>query len=230
MMMQMRQLLWKDYRLNRGLLVLSVVGLAGVYVAGLTVEFSHTWPAIPAPQAWADGVYSYGHLSLSVMPFIAALLAGNAIACERADRSAHFLAYLPPTKLRIVASKVIVVASAVAVFCCGNLLLMYAVAPRLAEDPADFMYMMGSPAATLAGCLFTFGIGWLGSACLEKPTIPVLAALASPIVLAMILTTLAALLGISRFELVEWSPIIGLWVGIAAFCAGTWCYFRRVEP
>ena len=229
-MMPMRQMLWKDYRLNRGLLLLSVVGLAGVYVVGLTMEFSHTWPAIPASQAWADGVYSYGHLSLSLMPFIAALLGGNAIACERADRSAHFLAYLPPTKLSIVASKVLVVAIAVAVFCGGNLLLMYVIAPRLAPEPTDFMYMMGSPAATLAGCLFTFGIGWLGSACLEKPTIPVLAALASPIVLAMVLATLAAVLDISRFELAEWSPVMGLWVGIAAFCAGTWCYFRRLEP
>jgi ABC-type transport system involved in multi-copper enzyme maturation permease subunit len=229
-MRQMRQLLWKDYRLNRGLLVLGAVALGGIFVAGLTFEFSHAWPAVPAPQAWADGIYSYGHLALSVMPFVAALLGGNAIACERVDRSAHFLAYLPPTKLCIVASKVLVAVCAVAIFCLVNLLLMYAIAPRLAPEPTDFMYMMGTPAATLAGCLFTFGIGWLGSAFLEKPTIPVLAALAAPMVMGLALSLLASLLGISRFELAEWSPVIGLVIGMAAFCVGTWYYFRRVEP
>src|SRR5437660_12005022 len=101
----MKGLLWKDYRLNRGLLLLGVVAVTGVYLAGLSAEVSHTWPEMPASNAWADAIYSYGHMALSVMPFLAALLGGNAIACERADRSAHFLAYLPPTKTQILASK-----------------------------------------------------------------------------------------------------------------------------
>jgi ABC-type transport system involved in multi-copper enzyme maturation permease subunit len=229
-MKQMRELLLKDYRLNRGLLILGALGLTGVYLVGAATEISHTWPAIPAAKVWADALYSYGHLALSVMPFIAALLGGNAIACERADRSAHFLAYLPPTKAQILASKFMVAVCALAIFLGGNAVSMYAVAPLLSPEPTNFLYMLGTPSAALAGCVLTFGIGWLGSACLEKPTIPVLAALVFPFVLGYGLFTFAAVSGISRFEVAEWGGAVGLSVGVTAFSVGTWCYFRRIEP
>jgi ABC-type transport system involved in multi-copper enzyme maturation permease subunit len=226
----MRQLCWKDYRMNRGLLIFGLLVLIGVYVVGLAIEISYTWPAMPARQAWADALCSYGHLAFSLLPFLAALLGGNAIACERADRSAHFLAYLPAAKSQIVTSKFTVAACAVAIFSGGNLAVMYAVAPLLAAKPDDFMYMFGPPSATFAGCVFTFGIGWLGSACLEKPTYPVLAALVSPFVLAYALFLFAAVSGISRFEVAEWTGAVGLVIGCFAFALGTWSYFRRVEP
>jgi ABC-type transport system involved in multi-copper enzyme maturation permease subunit len=226
----MTGLLWKDYRLNRGLLILSVVGLAGVYFIGLAVEISNTWPALPAPKVWADALSSYGHMALSILPFIAALLGGNAIACERADRSAHFLAYLPPTKGQILVSKLAVAGSALAIFCGGNLVAIYLIAPLLNPEPTNFLYMLGTPGGALAGCVLTFGIGWLGSAWLEKPTMPVLAALAVPFVIGYGLFTIAAVFGISRFEVFEWTGVVSLSVGIAAFAAGTWYYLRRVEP
>src|SRR5262245_42537586 len=137
----MTGLLWKDYRLNRGLLILGLFGLAGVYVVGLAIEMSDTWPALPAPKVWADALSSYGHMALSVLPFVAALLGGNAIACERADRSAHFLAYLPPTKTRILASKFIVAVCALAVFCGGNLVAIYVNPPLLNAEHTTFLPM-----------------------------------------------------------------------------------------
>ena len=108
----MKALLWKDYRLNRGVLLLGVVGMAGVYVVGLVVEVGYTWPALPAAETWAGAICSYGHLALGGVSYVAAMLGGNAIACERSDRSAHFLAYLPPTKAQILASKFLVAAGA----------------------------------------------------------------------------------------------------------------------
>lgn len=226
----MRGLLWKDYRLNRGLLLLGVFGLAGVYLVGLVVEVSSTWPALPASQVWADALCSYGHMALSGMSFLAALLGGNAIACERSDRSAHFLAYLPPTKMQVLASKFLVAACALAVFWGANCLAIYALAPLLSPQPTNFLYMLGTPAGALAGCVLTFGIGWLGSACLEKPTVPVLVALAFPFVLGYGLFAFAAVSGISRFEIYEWAGTVGVLIGVAAFAVGTRYYFLRVEP
>jgi ABC-type transport system involved in multi-copper enzyme maturation permease subunit len=226
----MRGLLWKDYRLNRGLLFLGAVAVTGVYVIGLLVEVSHTWPEMPASNAWADAIYSYGHMALSVMPFLAALLGGNAIACERSDRSAHFLAYLPPTKTQILASKFLVAACGLAVFLGANGVLMWVIAPLLSPEPTNFLHMLGTPSGALAGCILTFGIGWLASACLEKPTFPVLVALVFPFVLGYGLFLFAGLTGISRFDVLEWAGIVSLSIGVAAFLAGTWCYFRRVEP
>jgi ABC-type transport system involved in multi-copper enzyme maturation permease subunit len=226
----MRGLLWKDYRLNRGLLLLGVIGLTGVYAVGLVAEVSATWPAMPTPEAWASALCSYGHVALGGVSFVAALLGGNAIACERSDRSAHFLAYLPPTKTQILASKFLVAAGALAVLLGANCVAIFAIAPLLSPEPTNFLYMFGTPTAALAGCVSTFGIGWLGSACLAKPTFPVLIALAFPFVLGYGLFTFAMVSGISRFEVFEWAGTAGVLAGVAAFLAGTWSYYLRVEP
>jgi ABC-type transport system involved in multi-copper enzyme maturation permease subunit len=225
-----KALLWKDYRLNRVLMLLGVVGMAGVYVAGLAVEVGYAWPALPAAESWAGAICSYGHLALSVVSYVAALLGGNAIACERSDRSAHFLAYLPPTKTQILASKFLVAAGALAVLWGANCLAVYAIAPLISPDPMNFLHMFGSPSASLAGCVATFGVGWLGSAFLAQPTFPVLTALALPFVLGYGLFTFAELSGISRFEVFEWAGTVSALTGVAAFMAGTRSYYLRVEP
>jgi ABC-type transport system involved in multi-copper enzyme maturation permease subunit len=226
----MKGLLWKDYRLNRGLLLLGVLGLTGAYLIGLVAEVSHTWPVLAASTAWADALYSFGHMALGVMPFLAALLGGNAIACERADRSAHFLAYLPPSKTKILVSKFLVAAGALGVLAGANAVLIYAIAPLISPEPTNFLHMLGTLSGALASCVLTFGIGWLTSACFEKPTFPVLLALVFPFVLGYGLFLFASVTGISRFDVFQWAGTVSVSIGLVAFLAGTWCYFRRVEP
>src|SRR3954470_9088286 len=119
-------------------MLLGVVGMAGVYVVGLVVEVGYAWPALMAAESWAGAICSYGHLALSGVPYVAAVLGGNAIACERSDRSAHFLAYLPPTKTQILASKFLVAAGTLAVLCGANCLAIYAIAPLIDPDPMNF--------------------------------------------------------------------------------------------
>jgi ABC-type transport system involved in multi-copper enzyme maturation permease subunit len=225
-----KALLWKDYRLNRGVMLLGVVGMAGVYVVGLVVEVGYAWPALPAAESWAGAICSYGHLALGGVSYVAALLGGNAIACERSDRSAHFLAYLPPTKAQILASKFLVAVGALAVLWGANCLAIYAIAPLISPDPMNFLYMFGAPSAALAGCVATFGVGWLGSACLARPTLPVVMALAFPFVMGYGLFMFAEASGISRFEVFEWAGTVGGLAGVAAFAAGTRSYYLRVEP
>jgi ABC-type transport system involved in multi-copper enzyme maturation permease subunit len=226
----MKKLLWKDFRLNRGLLLLSALGLTGVYLIGLIVEVSYSWPEMPTSKAWADGLCSYGNMALSGMSFIAALLGGNAIACERSDRSAYFLAYLPPTRKQILASKFFIATGALAIFWCVNCAAIYAIAPWLSAEATNFLYMLGTPWGAFTSCVLTLGIGWLGSAFLEKPTFPVLMALASPFVLGYGLFTFAAMLGISRFEVFEWAGLASFVIGVTAFAVGTRYYCLRVEP
>src|SRR3954470_4719834 len=211
-------------------MLLGVVGMAGVYVAGLVVEIGYAWPALPTAESWAGAICSYGHIALSGVSYVAALLGGNAIACERSDRSVHFLAYLPPTKAQILASKFLVAAGALAILWGANCLAIYAIAPLISPDPMNFLYMFGSPSAALAGCVATFGVGWLGSAFLAKPTFPVVMALAFPFVLGYGLFTFAELSGISRFEVFERAGTVSLLAGVAAFAAGTRAYYLRVEP
>jgi len=225
----MRALIWKDYRLNRTLLILGFATLAAVYLLGAIAEISYVYPAVPESRACADAFVSYGVISLHILPYVVAVFGGNAIACERADRSAHFLAYLPPTRRQIVASKLIVAIGSVAALWIGPLLSVYVIGPRW--DPGAASFLPGASVGVAAACcVLTFGVGWLGSACLERATIPVLVALASPIMLSFGLLAVAFLTGISRFEMTEWAGTVGLWAGLCAFSAGTWCYLGRVEP
>ena len=226
----MKNLLWKDYRLNRALIILGAAVLVGVLVVGATIEISNTWPAMPSAKVTADALTSYAHLAFSLTPFIAAVLGGNAIACERAERSAHFLAYLPPTKIQILASKLVVGTCALAAYWGVTFLLMRVIAPIVNPDPFNFLHMATNPAASIAGCALTFGVGWLGSAWLEKPTFPVLSALASPFVLGFGMTTLALITGVSRFDVFEWTSLACWSLGAIAFAAGSAIYLRRVEP
>ena len=62
-----------------------------------------------------------------------ALLGGNSIAGERVDRSAEFLAYLPVSRGRILASKLLVALAAVPLIWLPNLVILAitgAVEPR----------------------------------------------------------------------------------------------------
>jgi ABC-type transport system involved in multi-copper enzyme maturation permease subunit len=185
---------------------------------------------MPSAKVTADALTSYAHLAFSLTPFIAAVLGGNAICCERAERSAHFLAYLPPTKLQILASKVLVGLCALAAYWGATFLLMRVVAPLVNPDPYNFLHMVTSPGPAIAGCILTYGVGWLGSAWLEKPTFPVLSALACPFALGISLTTVAMILGVSRFDVLEWTSVICWSLGILAFTAGTALFLRRAEP
>jgi hypothetical protein len=110
------------------------------------------------------------------------------------------------------------------------MLLIRVVAPLISPDPVNFLYMVTSPAAAIAGCLLTFGVGWLGSAWFEKPTIPVLSALASPFLLGFAMTTAALVLGVSRFDVLEWTNVVCWSLGTVAFTVGTALYLQRIEP
>jgi ABC-type transport system involved in multi-copper enzyme maturation permease subunit len=227
----MKQLLWKDYRLARPLLILGAAVLVTIYGLGALVEIKSAWPSTPTAKAWGTMLVAQGTVALYLSCCITGLLGGHAIACERADRSAHFLAYLPPTKTQILASKFIIAACASAVMWGWLLLSVYVIAPRLGGTPGQsgFGAMISAPAAASL-CALTFGVGWLASARLESTTVPILLALTSPVVVSLLLLAALDLLGLPRARMTDWSIPACFAAGTAAFAAGTWTYYARVEP
>jgi ABC-type transport system involved in multi-copper enzyme maturation permease subunit len=225
----MRSLIWKEYRLARPLLVLALALFAMIYGGGTVMEINAAWPHWPTTKAWAGMLVSMGTIALLMAFCVTAMFGGHAIACERADRTAHFLAYLPPTKWQILAGKLIVPAIATAVIWAWLLLTVYVLAPRLGGEPVDFNGTM-NPTGAASLCALTFGVGWLASALLESSVVPTILALASPVVLGFALLTVTYVLGVPRAEATEWSNPACFGVGAAALVAGTWAYLRRVEP
>ncbi len=155
-----------------------------------------------------------------------ALLAGNIIACERADRSAEFLAFQGATRGMVITSKMAIcimayIVISISAFCTGKLLL----------GSADFR-VWGEFQSVMAvtGVVF-WGCCWLLSAAMSSPAIAVTL---GSIVPAIIMATLAK----SR-DTLGWPTdgnyercyvIISAVVGAASLIAGILYYLRRKEP
>ncbi len=221
----MRMLLWKDLRLNRAWMISGVAIWFVVYAIGLVIEIAAHWPEAPTQTDWAGMLNSYGGVSLFMTCAAAAMFAGNSIAAERAERSAHFLAYLPPAKWEILASKFIVAAGVVGVVWVWALVSLYVLAPGL--DPAESAD--GPQLRELVGiCVLIFGVGWMCSAELAKPVGAMVMALAAPVVVGMVLEGMVEVFGWPRSR--GMGVEVNLVLGVGAFVLGTWQYLRRVEP
>ncbi|MGI9427835.1 MAG: hypothetical protein ACR2NM_04210, partial [Bythopirellula sp.] len=90
----MNWLLWREYRLNRWILAAGTVGIFAPLM-GAVLVFSTSDPEA-FPKFISMYINSYMATAITV-----ALLAGNAVAGGRADRSAEFLAYLPLPRWRM---------------------------------------------------------------------------------------------------------------------------------
>ena len=160
-----------------------------------------------------------------------ALLGGNLIACERVDRSAEFLAYLPLSRARILAGKITLALLTAALIWGPNLLILRFVAElpeeSLEADPT-VCGVLGYIALT--GFVF-FSVGWLLSSALESPTYAICGGLITPFLVLMGIQSWAWLFALDPAEITgPWYRNTSLVLAVACLVAGTWYYLRRVEP
>jgi len=228
----MKWLIWKEYRLNRLILMVGAVLLVAPHVVALVLALRGAGPA-------AEGSLSRLQMnlllsavsSLMLSQFTLALLGGNAIACERADRSAEFLAYLPVARTRILAGKMALPLVTAATIWIPNLLILLGIFAGLPVPRAELYAKGGMFLGTVAltGLAF-FCIGWLLSCLLESPTFSICGGLIAPCLVLLGLSFLAWWFGYPEQVLPAWYRGTCLVLGPACFAAGTWYYLRRVEP
>lgn len=227
----MRALLWKDYRVNLSVLGLGLALLLGPPVAGLILNLWGHWEYGAPARPWAEMLVISAPFALALNLFTVAALGGNAVASERADRSAEFLAYLPPSRWMIISSKAIVAVGA-AVFIWGfGLTLIYVVAPQLGlldDQLIEFRDSMLPPLAS--SCILLLGAAWLGSMFLPTHTLATFFGIVMPMALLGVLRGVQYGLDPSPFDLGWWYRTLCWPLGIGAFVAGVLCYVRRVEP
>jgi len=231
----MKWLLWKEYRIHRLILIVAAVLLVVPHLVALIL----VWFRIGiGPGSWgqADGgpllaTNLVGSAFQSVMgsQFAMALLGGNAIAGERVDRSAEFLAYLPVSRVRIVLSKLILPLATAAVILVPNLIIMALAGAALPEDLRRGAAWYAPCGPALVGIMF-FSIGWLLSSMLESPVFAILGGLVTP---WLILAAFGLFAEVSGFpKNIMALSYLGTCILLtpACFVAGTWYYLRRVEP
>jgi ABC-type transport system involved in multi-copper enzyme maturation permease subunit len=173
-----------------------------------------------------------GCYSLGISQLTLALLGGHAIACERADRSAEFLAYLPLSRAKNLAGKMMLALAVLGLIWVPNLLVLQLAIRLVPESAQTQLYHVGWIALgniAITGFVF-FGVGWLLSSVLESPTFAICGGLATPLLVVMGIGTVAWFFAIPD-ELAR--PLyVGTCLLLAPLCfvVGTVYYLRRVEP
>ena len=127
----MNWLFWKEYRQNRVIVVALIVMLVVPYLFGLYFMGDRwywgrfqglSWRQIV--DDWRVGLAVASLYSFAISQVALALIGGNAIAGERADRSAEFQVYLPLTRQKILAGKLLLALAIVAVIWLTNPLII----------------------------------------------------------------------------------------------------------
>jgi ABC-type transport system involved in multi-copper enzyme maturation permease subunit len=227
-----KALLWKDYRLNRGVLLLGVALLLGPYVAACAAALYGRWPSWPAAADWSVRLLDASFFRLALSQLTLAVLAGNSIASERADRSAEFLAYLPPSRRQILASKFLLALLPTGVVWVVNTSIPELVVPMLGTPTGSSREPLASRGMLAAGSVMVFGAGWLGSATLNSPANATLFGIAVALVGGPLLVqaTWALFASGAREALQSCGLVVGFTVGSLCFLFGSASYLRRVEP
>lgn len=236
----MRWLLWKDFRVNRAIFI-TILLVFAVLHALAAISFWRKKTFGPADRAvWLAAAACYG-IMLSQLMF--AFVGGNALAGERTDRSAEFMAYLPIARGRILVSKLLVALGAALLVWMPNLVTLVLVAlcnmPKTMPPLGEFVrHALSTPefwlpvAITAVTGLTFFCAAWLFSCLLSSASFSALGGLVTPG------AVLAGLLWVDQLGKWHHGPhavavwYVGLCLAVSAvsFAAGTIYYLRRVEP
>jgi ABC-type transport system involved in multi-copper enzyme maturation permease subunit len=221
----MNWLLWREYRLNRWILAAGAVLILVPYVIAAIFEsdqyeffFFGVW------------IFSSGSAYLTI-----SLLAGNALAGERADRSAEFVAYLPLQRGRVLASKLILALITFVVIWGVSLWGFDQV-----RVPAEMAHNI-DPRAQVINMLVVYCMGWLFTSFASSVTYASVSGFVAGMFLAAscqwgaIYWTygkfVSPLLDRDVHELAtSRGAMICLPVAACCFATGTWNYLRRAEP
>lgn len=214
MMDELKMLLWKDYRLSR---ICILAGIIFINVPYLFYFFPHIEWNINV--AWPTSAF--------ISQLTMTLLAGNIIACERVDRSATFLAYQGASRNMVVASKLIICATAFVSICAIHFVLSF----WLKIDPHKLndYRIIGILIAATGFCFF--GCCWLLSALSSSSVVSIVFGLLPPMFIGFTL-------GMScryfkwphdNIELPFWYIAINFVTGLLSLVAGTWYFIRSKE-
>lgn len=226
----MRALLWKDYRINRGVVLLGAALLLGPYAAVIFWGLRAHWPSLPPRAEWSGLLTTASLLSLVLSQLTLVTLAGNVIASERNDRSAEFLAYLPPSRLKILASKFVLWLLAAAVVWCVNLAASELLAPALGRAPGSATDALADRSMLAAVSVMLFGAGWLGSALLESPAMATCLGIGATFAVPVLVMAALHLFAPGGGDLKQGCLIACPVLGVVCFVCGSVYYLRRVEP
>ncbi len=168
-------LLWKDLRLNASVILLAVFLVDTPYVTtafGLEAFTGSPEDMTPLTERLSIAF----PFSLLFLAIASAFIGGSPITAEKADGTDRFLAYLPPTRLAVVTSKVLIALGILLLAWLGPTIVYFTV---VRPASMDGMMKAGTKFAiyyALSASLILFGLAWLASLYIRTSTLCGLAA------------------------------------------------------
>jgi ABC-type transport system involved in multi-copper enzyme maturation permease subunit len=251
----LKWLVWKEYRQNLFTVAVMFFLMLAPYAVSAVISliaWRWNWHVPPEMRHWMTWLAAASWFSLFLTQLPMALIGGNAIAGEVADRSQQFQAYLPIPRSRLITAKLLL-----ALLMFTVIWLPYAIifGGFLVFEPRPSLHNLEAVSGTLLNVAITgltfFCVAWLFSSLLGSPVVAVCAGLITP-VLAWSLPALAmwahgfehytgqfvpagyASFGHGHIALVEailefWAQAICLTASAIGLALGAWLYLRRAE-
>jgi hypothetical protein len=180
----LRALFLKDVRLVRLLLWIALASPCVIFVLATTAFFSGLDSFIAqrsTTEIWAHvmSVTEAGNLAAAYI--LSGLVAGSLLTLEKQDLSIEFLSCLPPRRLHVLISKLLVIAS----FVFAEVLvfgMLNGILDRLFEATdnaalADNRLSMIDVFQLLIGCA---GVSWMAASVARSPALPLLFGISAP--------------------------------------------------
>jgi ABC-type transport system involved in multi-copper enzyme maturation permease subunit len=227
-----RTLLAKDWRLYRVPVIALLLVSLGCYLLGI-VGTMYRWSEYGGPR---DAFFAAAIIAANITALLASIFGGVAIAGERGNRTADFMAMLPVRRGKIILSKWLISGVVVIAFGTVNGLvaLLLMIPNRIHEWPYWHFELAASDAGDVAlwvGCAMCFfGTAWLLSTSIRSAAISSCISIATT---ACIASFVAICMGRGRHHdwVVECTTALTLaMVGLANLVAGTIYYLRRIAP
>ncbi len=232
----MKALLWKDCHVNRAVLQATAGGFVLPYFISTFFNLLSLW-RYGNCTPWSSLLAFSGLWSLGISFGTITFLAGNAIAGERADRSAEFFAYLPVRRRDALLSRIVVALAPALLVWLINLAIVFSMLWFGEQhSPADFRAFARLRDQALAIfaliTVLAFGVAWLCTALLRSPAIAASLGLLAPGVLFVVLEAMKeiACARHAEFDSELWYAWLAPVLACLAFAAGCAYYLRRVEP
>ncbi len=222
----MKSLIWKEFRLCWPILLVGAGLLMAPYVIRLTGSL------FLENHEEVDWI-SLAAFSTAASILTLTLLGGYAIACERADRSAEFLAYQPIPRSMILASKLVWPIAAAVVIWSVNLCVLFVCHEPAGKPTEGVTVLLGVPAAIALVC---FSVAWFVSSLQDSPTYAVGAGIMTPVAIGLCFSAVNWLTRDRLEQMLSDEGFVAAYIAVvlavamASFVGGCWYYLQRVEP
>jgi len=229
-------LLWREYRRNRVIvfaaIVLGLLPYASLFLTNLYRQIVDGLPARSLSSHMMMGLAGY---SISLAQIAVVFLGGNAMAGERTDRAAEYMAHLPIPRGRRLIGKLFLAALVAAVTWGSNLVVM---ALNFADVSSrggvildrDFFVPIGLIAVST---LAAFSVAWFVSSFQSSATFAICSGLVAPLIVIFMIQMISWQLLEANLSIAATATYYGTSCGIVAavgFACGTWHFLQRVEP